>query len=55
MEAISQIRVKVSSLNGTLERQDYPEPDASFRWLRRQGFEITEKGNGDYEIELKIS
>ena len=54
-EAISQIRAKVSSLKGTLERQDYPEPDASFRWLRRQGFEINEKENGDYEIELRIN
>ncbi|NOH03144.1 MAG: GNAT family N-acetyltransferase [Chloroflexi bacterium] len=54
-EAISQIKDKASSLKGTLERQDFPEPDASFRWLRRQGFEIKEKENGDYEIELRIN
>lgn len=54
-EAVAQIKGKVSSLKGTLERQDYPEPDASFRWLRRQGFEIKKKENGDYEIEMKIS
>lgn len=53
-EAISQIRGKVSFLKGVLEKQDYPEPEASFRWLRRQGFEIKEIENGDYEITLQI-
>lgn len=51
-EAIRQVKGRVTCIRGVLEREDYPEPESSFRWLRRQGFEIKEKENGDYEVEL---
>ncbi|MBL8102333.1 MAG: GNAT family N-acetyltransferase, partial [Anaerolineales bacterium] len=51
-EAVKQVRDRVTCIKGVLEKEYYPEPEDSFRWLHRQGFEIKEKENGDYEVEL---
>ena len=53
-EAISQIKDKISILKGLLEKEVYPEPEDSLRWLHRQGFTTKQNANGDYELELRI-
>lgn len=54
-ESVKLIKDKVTCIKGVLEKEYYPEPVASLRWLRRQGFEVIQRQNGDYQVELWIN
>ncbi len=54
-EAVRQISDRTTCIKGILEKEYYPEPEDSLRWLRKQGFEIKQTENGDYELELWLS
>lgn len=54
-EAVNQIKHRINRIKGVLEREYYPEPKESIRWLQRQGFQVMQKENGDYEVELRIN
>jgi hypothetical protein len=51
-ESVKLLQDRVTCIRGVLQKKYHPKPEASLRWLRKQGFEITQKKNGDYEFEF---
>lgn len=54
-ESVKLLQGRVTCIQGVLQKKYHPESEASLRWLHKQGFEITQKKNGNYEFEFRIN
>lgn len=54
-ESVKLLKDRVTCIEGVLQKKYDPNYEDSLRWLRKQGFEITQKKNDDYEFKFWVN